>query len=422
MTDVSPTQRARRRQFVIAGAVVAGFVGVSGIGVLMTGSGDSDQPKAADIHRRSYIAPGESVAPEDAWRGVSDSRLNSIEHQLKVLEKDSRAPTPAPKTPAREEPALSATDLDARLRDYERNVATQYPPGRPSDPLPATAGKPAPPLAASAGATASAPAVAPPQHAATPGEGAPPAVGRSIVTVRLRGPDPGMQAAAIDTRSDAAGKQAVRRTTDTYLPAGMFGQARLLSGLDAPTGGQAQANPQPVLLRLTDLAVLPNRYRYNWQQCHVIGAGYGELSSERAFIRTETLSCVGSDGSVLDVPIKGYIAGEDGKAGIRGRLVSKQGQVIGNALLAGVVSGIGGGMERAANLQSVSPLGTTSTVRPGDEFKAAIGTGAGQSLDRLANYYIALAEKMFPVIEVDADRTVDIILTEGVSTDVQLNH
>ena len=30
-------------------------------------------------------------------------------------------------------------------------------------------------------------------------------------------------------------------------------------------------------------------------------------------------------------------------------------------------------------------------------------------------YYISLAEKVFPVIEVDAGRTVDVVITQGVS-------
>ena len=39
----------------------------------------------------------------------------------------------------------------------------------------------------------------------------------------------------------------------------------------------------------------------------------------------------------------------------------------------------------------------------------------GKALDRLAQYYISLAEKVFPVIEVDAGRTVDVVVTQGVS-------
>ena len=36
-------------------------------------------------------------------------------------------------------------------------------------------------------------------------------------------------------------------------------------------------------------------------------------------------------------------------------------------------------------------------------------------MDRLAQYYITLAEKVFPVIEIDAGRTVDIVLTQGIA-------
>jgi len=40
-------------------------------------------------------------------------------------------------------------------------------------------------------------------------------------------------------------------------------------------------------------------------------------------------------------------------------------------------------------------------------------------MDRLARYYIALAEKMFPIVEVDAGRMVDIVLTQGISIERQ---
>jgi conjugal transfer pilus assembly protein TraB len=39
----------------------------------------------------------------------------------------------------------------------------------------------------------------------------------------------------------------------------------------------------------------------------------------------------------------------------------------------------------------------------------------GRALDRLAQYYITLAEKVFPVIEIDAGRTVDVVLTQGIA-------
>jgi conjugal transfer pilus assembly protein TraB len=225
-------------------------------------------------------------------------------------------------------------------------------------------------------------------------------------------------AASTKSAKPTAGAEAApaaRRDARRYLPSGAFTRAVLLGGLDAPTGGQAQRNPQPVLMRLADHAILPNRYRASVKECFIVGAGYGDVSSERAYIRTESLSCVTRDGTAIDVPVKGYVAGEDGKAGMRGRLVSKQGQILANALLAGVASGIGHAFQQGATTLSVSPLGTTGTVDGGRQLEAGLGTGIGKALDRLAQYYISLAEKVFPVIEVDAGRSVDVVLTQGVA-------
>ena len=146
-----------------------------------------------------------------------------------------------------------------------------------------------------------------------------------------------------------------------------------------------------------------------------MGAAYGDISSERAYIRTETLSCVTHAGEAIDIPLRGYVAGEDGKAGMRGRLVSKQGQILANALMAGIVSGIGQGFRDSATTTSVSPLGAVQSTQDGKEFEAGVASGVGKALDRLAQYYINLADKTFPVIEIDAARQVDVIVTKGVA-------
>ena len=107
------------------------------------------------------------------------------------------------------------------------------------------------------------------------------------------------------------------------------------------------------------------------------------------------------------------MAGEDGKAGVMGRLITKQGQVLANALIAGIGSGLGQAFQQSATTTSTSPLGSTSTVKSGEEFKAGISSGVGKAMDRLAQYYISLAEKLYPVVEVDAGRLVDVVITKG---------
>lgn len=431
MNDISPTNRARRKQYLMLAGALVGVLAIASIGVYFT-SDTSPAPgvtRKSDIKTKSYIAPGEKVDPQDAWRGVSDSRLTSMEAKLTALENENRilnarlsggaggasaAVAAGGKTPEQ----MSDTDLDRRLAEYEKSVDKPkggYPGGTPSAPVAGQAPARSPPAGAAQTGGAQ-PAKASPQSGRRDAQ----PFTAGILTVKMARPVDGPRSGTTPG-SPATDQKGNIRTAQNYLPAGMFGHAKLLSGLDAPTGGQAQSNPHPVLLQLMDLAILPNQYRYDWAKCLIIGAGYGELSSERAYIRTESLSCVAKNGKVLDVPIKGFIAGEDGKAGMRGRLVSKQGQVLGNALLAGVVSGIGTGLERSSTIQSVSPLGSTSSIKPGQEFQSGIGAGVGRALDRLANYYIQLAEKMFPVIEIDADRSVDVVLTQGVTVDVESN-
>jgi conjugal transfer pilus assembly protein TraB len=220
---------------------------------------------------------------------------------------------------------------------------------------------------------------------------------------------PGAGGAGRGTEADT------RKSADSFVPAGSFFRGITLAGLDAPTGGQVQQNPHPIIFRVTEFAQLPNKFRADLKECFVTGNGYGDISSERAYIRLDRLSCIDEHGGAIEVELKGYAAGEDGKAGLRGRLISKQGQVLANALTAGIASGIGNAFSQSYQTQSVSPLGSTTTVEKGKEMQAGLGTGVGRALDKLAGYYIQLAEKMFPVIEIDAGREVDLVVTKGLS-------
>lgn len=232
----------------------------------------------------------------------------------------------------------------------------------------------------------------------------------------------GATASTTNNATPGSPSTADTRTVSTFLPVS-FTRGTLLGGLDAPTGGQAQSNPHPVLIRLSDNSVLPNRFRGEYRDCFVIAAGYGDISSERAYLRTENLSCVRPDGATLEVKIQGSVYGEDGKVGMRGRLVTKQGQMLANALLAGVVSGIGQGLATSSTTYSTSALGTiaSSGGSTSDAYRAGIGTGVGKALDRLAQYYIKLAENTFPVIEIDASREIDVVITKGVRIDVPMS-
>jgi conjugal transfer pilus assembly protein TraB len=210
-------------------------------------------------------------------------------------------------------------------------------------------------------------------------------------------------------------RKADKKEETSFLPSGSFMKAILLTGIDAPAYGSAQSEPYPVLLSVMDLSVLPNRFRMNLKDCFIIGAGYGNLSDERAYIRTETLSCVRNDGTVIDLGLKGHVIGEDGKLGMRGRLVSKQGQKIAMAMLTGML----GSFAHAFRPQTatVLQLGTEGSgvfhYPVSDVLEAGVLGGVGNALNKIAEYYLKMADRIFPIIEVDAGREVEVFVLKG---------
>jgi len=205
-----------------------------------------------------------------------------------------------------------------------------------------------------------------------------------------------------------------------YIPAGSRFDGILLNGVDAGTGKQARENPYPVAVRIKKSAVLPNRYKLSdVKECFLMASGYGELSSERVHLRSETISCIRKDHGVLEAKINMYAVGEDSKAGIRGRLVSKQGQLLAKALMAGFFQGVAG----AFNQQAIPAINTTATpgtnvgyqsLLSGQTLQTGAAKGFGSAFDRLAQFYMDMAEQIFPVLEIDAGRHVSFQMTNGV--------
>ena len=444
-SNITGLKSSRWQQYVLIGAVALGLYGLL---YLMFATGDDDarqKPRleAAKVATVHVQAAGAQVDPRDSWIGGAGAKVAEHENRLTQQEQASK-----------ELLARFAT-LDRDLRDKAQKAA--QPPAADAaaevstpapTPVPQTAPVPAAtkavntPLAA--GKPGSTPAgfppgspgsvtpfttMLPPGVTLPPGAGVSPAepaatIGHFSLGPRAAEGRPGAPAAAggaAPVSSPATTKAArVAHSTSSFLPIG-FVRATLLGGMDAPTGGQAQNNPLPVILRLDDLAVLPNHFRGNVKDCLLVGAGYGNLSSERAYVRLETLSCVRRDHRVLEIPAHGVVYGEDGKLGIRGRLVSKQGQMLANALLSGVISGIGQGIQYQNSTTTLTPVGgVVQTANPGDGYRMGLAGGVGRALDRLANYYITLAEKTFPVVEIDSARQVDVAFTKGSELDVPL--
>lgn len=217
-------------------------------------------------------------------------------------------------------------------------------------------------------------------------------------------------------QSKPSSKKKKKSDMDFYIPAGSILTGTIITGADYPTGKGSFESPTPALIRLSKSAILPNRYTSDIRECFLLASGHGELASERAQLRAETISCIRHDGKIIESRIAAYVSGEDGKAGVKGRLVSKQGQMIARTLVSGFMSG----MAEAFDYDPVPVLSTTSTGTvqyqenfSSDAAKGGIAKGAMNALDRVSEFYMDLAEQMVPVVEINAGRQVDVIVTSG---------
>lgn len=200
------------------------------------------------------------------------------------------------------------------------------------------------------------------------------------------------------------------------IPAGSFVKSILINGLDAPAGANAKSEPHPVILRVTHNANLPNKYKSDIKECRVIASGYGELSSERAIIRAENLSCIGYDGTKYESKGEafGFITGEDGKIGLSGRVVTKQGAILARTLVAGFVEGLGKVYQDSVTTVNTSGIGITSTVDPNKATQAGIYSGIGEGAKKLSEYYLKLNDQMFSIVEINVGRRGDLLFNKTV--------
>ncbi len=201
-----------------------------------------------------------------------------------------------------------------------------------------------------------------------------------------------------------------------FLPAGSFASVVLLNGLDAGTSSATQANPMPVLMTITGQATLPGAAKYAVKSCFVLGTGYGDLSAERVYVRYSRLSCVDkADKLLLSAEVSGYLVDSDGKIGLRGKVINRQGALLGKALIAGFAQGLSGALGSAQSTVTTTAAGAMSSIGGSDALRASGLSGAQSAAQQLAAFYLKEAQAIFPIISIDTGRTGTIVFTDNAS-------
>jgi conjugal transfer pilus assembly protein TraB len=185
-----------------------------------------------------------------------------------------------------------------------------------------------------------------------------------------------------------------------YLPPNSYAPARVIVGVDASTGVASQTDPLPVVLRIT-------------------GPARSVVSGKR-LLTTDLTGCLVNGaqpgGRFAVSEVKGFIAFA-GKSGVRGRVVSREGSLVGQALLAGIVGGFGRGFSANANGIFNGQVGANDqreALSPTDILAGGFGQGAGEAADTVSRYLIERAEQYQPVVEMPTGIEVEIVFLDGV--------
>ena len=206
-----------------------------------------------------------------------------------------------------------------------------------------------------------------------------------------------------------------------YLPANSYASATVIVGVDAKAGVQSQSDPLPVLLRLTgaarSVADGGKLLTTNVQGCLVNGAAVGDLSSEKVYIKLQKMTCPQPGGRYAVSEVNGYVA-FGGKAGVRGRVVSREGTLVSQAFIAGALGGFGRGFSANTNSvfsgTNIATDGKRSKLDTGDILSGGIGEGVATAADSVSKYLIERAEQYQPVIEMPTGISVNVVFLDGV--------
>lgn len=185
----------------------------------------------------------------------------------------------------------------------------------------------------------------------------------------------------LDTFGDISGPQVAPPPPppigrEAVISAGDSVRVKLLAGVSASTNG----TPYPVVFKLVSDVYGPDGSALPLGEARVIAAAQGSLVDQRALFRLTTISMRFPDGHRKDIPVDGWVVGEDGIRGMEGILIDPLGKVLAGAAIAGTIEGVGEGLSSSqTSLEQNNNGGWTSSVMTGDLAEFSAGKGLSKA-------------------------------------------
>ena len=262
------------RQWILGLGGGTALLGIIGTFIVLSNNDNSAKGRADDLkHRMDLEGLVSKPTLRDDWLSRNELRMDDMEKQLgklagveeKNAELQKKLASAAQEKEDLVRDAKRTLDVyEKRITDLERRGAVQKPALRQQNPKSQnkqpfqSAGRVGPNIK---GAVVSA---------------------RTVEIVRFESDTPGdIMPYAYDVLN--------------YLPPNAYVKAKVLVGVDATVGVKAQNDPKPVEFRIIGPAYSAShngkRLETNVKGCVVNGAAFGELSSEKVFVKLQKMTC-----------------------------------------------------------------------------------------------------------------------------------
>ena len=209
-----------------------------------------------------------------------------------------------------------------------------------------------------------------------------------------------------------------KKNTKDYITSGTFARGVLMTGVVVGTGSNTQSNPEPLMIRLADGGIFSKGKRTEQiKEAILIGDCSGDLSSERAKCRLQTLSLENYKGEIIERKVQGWIVGEDGRYGVKGIVVDKSSDMLRMAMLNGVLGGMSSFLKNQSTkgIFPISPIsGQQNALSSVSQLKGGAASGAGDAFSKMADFVMERFNSMTPQIVIASGREVDVVFQHGV--------
>lgn len=217
-------------------------------------------------------------------------------------------------------------------------------------------------------------------------------------------------------------EEVVSKSLGRYLPAGTIIRAKLLNGLIAKTGVEAQNNPTPMVADVIDVARLPNGRTTDIKGCVLMLGAFGDLSMEGVLSRGERLVCyLGKSNEPIEVSISGVVFNRGLNAIVGDVKLVEQRNLI-NAWASSLLSGFLNSARLKTNEKEEYDLfGLSLSQNKPQSVKNQLMdsalAGSSKGVETVTDYYVKKAENIQPVIKIGSSQEIEVVLTAGVSLD-----